>query len=102
MVDIIKMKRKFNCIYGPLIKHNRGTNLANQVKDPQMKLAVALASKNMTLSVLFQILNTKDGNAIDKKEFIRRLKLFEPNLLTKGDLEEIARKFTTDNKISYE
>ena len=66
-----------------------------------MKLAITLASKNMSLLDMLKILNPKDGSTMYKKEFMRRLKLFDPSLTTK-QIEMIAEKFSKDDNIAYE
>jgi hypothetical protein len=55
----------------------------------------------MNLLDMLTIINPKDGSTMDKKEFIRRLKLFDSSFTTK-QIEVFADRFAKDDIIVYE
>jgi Ca2+-binding EF-hand superfamily protein len=65
-----------------------------------MKLAKYLSEKRMRLVDMFRVLDKQNNLAMDKVEFIRRMKIFEPRL-TQIDVKNIANNLANKETIYY-
>ena len=95
IIEFIQQKRNFNCEHGTIVKFANNNEegklifkqarLLNKIKfhfhdlvndkDSIIKIANMLNSKSMSLADLLKIVNPQNTTIIDKKEFIRRLKV---------------------------
>ncbi|CAF0773135.1 unnamed protein product [Brachionus calyciflorus] len=101
IIELIQQRRKFNCEYGNMVVYPDTINVKTSSDDESMiKLARFLGEKRMRLIDLFRVLDRGNKLEMDKIEFIRRMKLFEPRL-TQKDLHSIAKNLSTKETIYY-
>ena len=101
IIEVIQHKRKFKCDHGPVLAHPDTFLSKTQPEDESMiKLAKFLADKKFRLIDMFRILNKNNSLEMDKDEFIKRMKIFEPRL-TQKDIQNIANNLTNKETIYY-
>lgn len=95
MIEFIQQKRSFNCEHGSVIRFANNNEESNKTflnfpksinkkinclylvneKSSIMRISNILNSRNMSLADLLKIVNPQSTTIIDRKEFIRRLKV---------------------------
>ncbi|RMZ95474.1 leucine-rich repeat-containing 74A [Brachionus plicatilis] len=95
IVELIQQRRKFSCDYGSMILYPETSD-----DESMIRLARYLGEKRMRLIDMFRVLDKNNKLEMNKTEFIRRMKLFEPRL-TQKDLHIIAKNLSTKDTIYY-